>query len=378
MFERDTDQELLEETTRRFLESEASTEKLRLLAGTDAGFDYSYWRQGAELGWTSLLVAEEAGGGSISGDGVLDLMLLVYQFGLHASPGPLGPTNLVAGALDRWGSAEQKADALAKLMTGEEVGSWALAEPAPNDAFGTVTVEARRDGGSFVLNGIKRPVEAASEAGYILVVARLGDGLAQLLVPRGTPGVAMKPLRGLDMTRRYAEVRFDEVRLPLRAVVGEPGTAASAVEWLVDLAVVMQVAEMVGAMQWAFDTTLEWVFNRYSFGRPLASYQAIKHRFADMKTWLEASYAIAGAAARAVQDDPSDRSETVSSAKFYVGRQGGELLQDCIQLHGGVGVTFAHDLHIFLRRVATNIPTYGNPREHAARIGRALEARGDG
>ena len=153
------------------------------------------------------------------------------------------------------------------------------------------------------------------------------------------------------MTRRYAQVDLENVRLPESAVVGTAAGANSEVEWLTDLAVVIQLAEMVGAMQWAFDTTLEWAFNRYSFGRPLASYQEIKHRFADMKMWLEGSYAITDAAARAVEVDSGDRSEQVSAGKFYVGRYGTELVQDCVQLHGGIGVTFDHDLHIFLRRV---------------------------
>jgi alkylation response protein AidB-like acyl-CoA dehydrogenase len=175
------------------------------------------------------------------------------------------------------------------------------------------------------------------------------------------------------MTRRYARIEFDRTRLPLSARVGEAGQANDAVDWLTDLAVVIQLAEMVGAMKWAFDITLEWAFNRYSFGRPLASYQEIKHRFADMKMWLEGSFAIAATAARAVQDNAANRTETVSAGKFYVGRQGGELMQDCVQMHGGIGVTFDHDLHLFLRRMTSDIPTFGSPAEHAARITQVLE-----
>ena len=132
------------------------------------------------------------------------------------------------------------------------------------------------------------------------MTARHESGLSQFLVPHDAPGLTLTPLQGLDMTRRFARVDFDQVRVPLDALVGEAGAAGPAIDWLTDLAVVIQLAEMVGAMQWAFDTTLEWAFNRYSFGRPLASYQEIKHRFADMKMWLEASYAITDAAAEAV------------------------------------------------------------------------------
>ena len=115
--------------------------------------------------------------------------------------------------------------------------------------------------------------------------------------------------------------------------------------------------------------------SRYSFGRPLASYQEVKHRFADMKLWLEASRAIAAQASEAVDGDLPNRSEVVSAAKFYVGRYGLELMQDCVQLHGGIGITFDHHLHLFLRRVATNTPLFGTPAQHAARLTQIHQAR---
>jgi alkylation response protein AidB-like acyl-CoA dehydrogenase len=373
MFERSADQELFEDTTRRFLDSHSPVTKLRDLAGTKAGFEPDYWRQGAELGWTSLVVPEEAGGGSVSGSGVLDLALLAYQFGLHAAPGPLGPTNLVGAAVGRWGSEEQQTGILAELLAGERIAAWALAEPRPHDRLGSVGLKATTAGDSVVLTGVKEPVEAGGEAQTLLVTAREGSGLSQFLVPHDAPGLSIAPLQGVDMTRRYARVEFDQTRVPLTARVGDASAAEDAVAWLTDLAVVIQLAEMVGAMKWAFDITLEWAFNRYSFGRPLASYQEIKHRFADMKMWLEGSFAIAAAAARAVQDDATNRVETVSAGKLYVGRQGGELMQDCVQMHGGIGVTFDHDLHLYLRRVTSDIPTFGSPAEHAARITQVLE-----
>jgi alkylation response protein AidB-like acyl-CoA dehydrogenase len=257
------------------------------------------------------------------------------------------------------------------------VAAWALAEAAPNDKLGRIGLEARTDGDSIVLTGTKVPVEAGTEAQNILVTARHESGLSQFLVSNDASGLTVTPLQGLDMTRRYARVEFNSVRVPLDALVGEAGAAGPAVEWLTDLAIVIQLAEMVGAMQWAFDTTLEWALNRYSFGRPLASYQEIKHRFADLKMWLEASYAITTAAAEAVEADSSNRSELVSAGKLYVGRQGGELMQDCVQLHGGIGVTFDHDLHLFLRRVTADIPTFGGPTEHATRIADLLETQED-
>ena len=127
-------------------------------------------------------------------------------------------------------------------------------------------------------------------------------------------------------------------------------------------------AESVGAMQRSFDLTVEWAFDRYTFGRPLSSYQALKHRYADMKSWLEGSHALADAATDAIQDRTPDAGELASAAKAFIGDYGVELVQDCVQLHGGIGVTYEHDLHLFLRRVTLDRALLGTPSEHRLRV----------
>jgi alkylation response protein AidB-like acyl-CoA dehydrogenase len=235
-----------------------------------------------------------------------------------------------------------------------------------------VQLAAGREAGSYVLSGTKTAVEGGGEAEWFLLTARDEEDLVHFLVPRDTPGLTVTPLEGLDMTRRFARLDLDGLRIDDGDRLD--GAGRDALEWLSDLAVLVQLGEMVGAMQWALDTTLEWSFNRYSFGRPLASYQEIKHRFADMKMWLEASYAITDQAAQAMDDGRPERAEIVSTAKLYVGTQGVELMQDCVQLHGGIGVTFDLDLHLFLRRVTTDVALFGLPSEHAARIGRLIHS----
>jgi alkylation response protein AidB-like acyl-CoA dehydrogenase len=374
VFTRTEDQRLFEATTRRFLEAECPLDKMRDLAGHAAGYERKFWQRGAELGWTSLVVPADAGGGSVSEQGVRDLALVAYQFGLHAAPGPLLGSNVVAAAIGRWGSREQQAGPLTQLLRGDVAGAWALTE-APNRTLGQIELRATESTDGFVLDGVKSPVEGGADASYFLVTACSGPGLSQLLLPAGSPGLRIAPLHSLDMTKRFARLEFDHVELPRSSLIGAAGAAGAAVEWLIDLAVTVQVAEICGAMHWAFDTTLEWTLTRYSFGRPLASYQEIKHRFADMKLWLEASLAITAQASDAVARDLANRSELVSAAKFYVGRYGMELMQDCVQLHGGIGVTFDHDLQLFLRRVATNTPLFGSPVQHAARLTDILDAR---
>jgi alkylation response protein AidB-like acyl-CoA dehydrogenase len=370
-----SDQEFFAETTRKFLEDKAPVQALREMRDDPVGYKQDYWQQGAELGWTSLLVSEDDGGGSISGGGVNDIALVAFEFGRHAAPGPLLSNNIVAGALSRGGTDAQKADVLQAIIAGEVMASWCWAEPRPNSGLGTVTMEAKAAGGGYTLSGTKSPVENGANTQQFLVTARSDGGLTQFLVPADAAGVTVTPMHTVDLTRRFASVSFDNVQVSADQVVGQAGKAEQDVERQLQLAIVIQLAEMVGAMDIALEMTIEWAFNRYSFGRPLASYQELKHRFADMKMWLEASHAIADAAARAVQDDAPNAAEMVSAGKAYIGQFGPELMHDCVQMHGGIGVTFDHDLHLYLRRVVLGAQLFGTVHEHRERLTQILEGR---
>jgi alkylation response protein AidB-like acyl-CoA dehydrogenase len=290
-----SDQELFRETTAKLLDELVPVGELRRLRDDPDGFDREYWRRGAELGWTSLLVGEEHGGGSIGGQGLVDLALVAYEFGRHAAPGPLLVTNIVAATLDETGG-EGFDGVIKELLSGESVATWCLGEPPPEDGLGGIHLDVRVEGDEVVLNGVKRPVESGARADYLLVTGRTGPGLTQILVPAGSAGVSVSAMHSADVTRRFSVVAFDDLRVPLHSLVGEAGTADEQVERQLGRAVAIGNAEAVGAMQTAFDMTVEWAFDRYSFGRPLASYQELKHRFADMKSWLEASHAVSDAA----------------------------------------------------------------------------------
>lgn len=356
------DQEFFRQTTRKFLAAECPIATVRSLEDDPAGFTPEYWTRGAELGWTSMLVPEADGGGSLSEHGLLDLVLVAEEMGRLVSPGPLVPVNVVASALAASGSREQRAALLPGLLSGEAVAAWC--GPSPIDP------EAQGDG--FVLTGVVGPVEAGAQAEHLLVAARTGDDVTQLLVPADAAGVTVTALGGLDLVRRFAEVRFDAVVVPASAVVGTVGGAADDIERQLQIAVVLQCAETVGAMDRIFELTLEYLGDRYSFGRPLSSYQALKHRVADLKMWLEACHATAAAAARAVASGADNASELISAAKSTIGPHATELIQDCVQLHGGIGVTWEHDLHLYLRRATVNRATYGTPEEHRERIATVL------
>jgi alkylation response protein AidB-like acyl-CoA dehydrogenase len=365
LLELSSEQEFFQKTTAKFLDGQAPVTELRRLRDDKAGFGSDYWRRGAELGWTSLLVDERDGGVAVSSNGLVDLTLVAYEFGKHAAPGPLVSSNVVAGALSH---ARADADLISGLLDGSAIGTWCMSEGAPSDGLSGIAFDITVEGKELVLNGVKRPVESADQASLFLVTGRTGGGLTQVVVPASAKGISLVPMRNVDLTRRFSVVTFDNVRVPATALLGCVGEAHDDVERQLQQALVILNAEAVGAMQRAFDMTVEWAFDRYSFGRSLASYQALKHRFAHMATWLQASHAISDEAARAVAEGSPEAGELVSAAKAYIGEYGIELLQDCVQLHGGIGVTYEHDLHLFLRRGTLARALFGTPDAHRRRV----------
>jgi alkylation response protein AidB-like acyl-CoA dehydrogenase len=364
-----SDQDFFHETTARFLDESVPPGTVRELRNEPSGFDRRYWKQGAELGWTSLLVDEAYGGGTISDEGLVDLGLVAYEFGRHAAPGPLVSSNIVASALSRHGDKGVAADHLPALLSGDAVASWCAPhiDGVRDGWWSDVRIEL--DGDELVVEGEARPVESAAEADVLLVTGQGDGGATQLLVPTSAAGVTVTSLSTVDLTRRYGAVRFDSVRVPVAAAVGRPGKADADVDHQLVLATALVCAESVGAMQAAFDMTLEWAFDRYSFGRPLASYQALKHRFADMFVWLQGSHAVSDAVLSAVSSGTPGAVELASAAKAYIGEYGAELIQECVQLHGGMGMTFEHDVHLYLRRLTVDRALYGTPADHLRSVG---------
>ncbi len=223
------DQELLADTTRKFLQTTVPLTAVRGLAENPDGFDRGWWLRGAELGWTSLLVDERRGGGSVSEAGLRDLALVAEEMGAMVSPGPLLATNVVAQTLSREASEELASHVLPGLISGQSVAAWYVAEPGRDITADGMTMQVRRDGADFILDGVKGPVEAGGQADWFLVTATGPEGLSQFLVPSSTPGLRITPLNGLDLVRRHAEIGFDGVRVPSSAVVGVIGRARAVV-----------------------------------------------------------------------------------------------------------------------------------------------------
>jgi alkylation response protein AidB-like acyl-CoA dehydrogenase len=253
------------------------------------------------------------------------------------------------------------------LIGGDSIGAWAFAESTDSWDGAGIDLEAMPEGEGFRLTGLKSCVQDAASADLLVVSARAPAGLTQFLLPKGTPGVNVSPLDSLDLGRRFANVQFDAAVVPSHALLGDVGGAGAAIERQRDLATVLVCAETVGAVNRCYEMTLEYARMRKTFGRPIGSYQALKHRFADMLLWLEGAKAITVAAASAAELDV-DRAEYASIAKAYVSDRGPAIVRDCLQIHGGIGYTWEYDLHLFLRRVDSNAALFGGAAHHEDRL----------
>ncbi len=341
-FDLTADQRLLQSATAEFLEKFCPVSAARALGEAGRAFDREIWRRGAGLGWVSLLVGEELGGGSVSGAGLVDATIIAEQFGRVAAPGPLVAVNVVAAALAEAANAGVHAGLIGRLLSGEAVGTWGCCAPGRGWDPVAGAVEAVAVGDGYRLTGVHDAVEAAGDADVFLVLARTAGGLAQFVVPGGAEGVSVSALASLDLTRGFGRVEYDGV--------------------------VLQCAELGGVVERVLEFTRQWLSDRFSFGRPLASYQVLKHRFADMTLWSHALQAAVAAAAAAVQERREDAAELVSIAKAYAGQRATDIVQDCVQLHGGLGVTWEHDIHVYLRRATVDRVTWGAPWQHRRRV----------
>lgn len=356
------DQQLFRETCRRVLDERSPITKVRELIDDPRGFDRDLWTQGGELGWYATLIPEQNGGGSVSGDGLVDLTIVAEELGRTVHPGPFQATNIVAFALAESGDNEQKERYLESMASGALIGTWAVAEEGGEWAASSIALTATPSPDGYVLDGVKCYVHDAQAANIMLVTAQAPDGLIQLVVPTDAPGVTVQPLRSLDLGRRLADVRFAGVTAPADAVVGVPGRAtAAAVERQLQVALVLQCAETNGATDQGLALTVQYSKDRVAFGRPIGSYQALKHRMADHRMWLEGSFATTAYAAQAVQQRRADAAAAARVAKAHVGKWSSVILHDCIQLHGGIGMTWDYDLHLYFRRAISNEMLYGSP-----------------
>ena len=340
------EQAALREVSRSMLAVSCPPQLVRSLASAGRDLDDKLWQRGAELGWIGLAVPEEHDG---AGQGLVELCLVAEELGRSVAPGPFLDSALTALAVGR----RTRPDLASALAAGDLKASWAH--------HGSVAAAA--DGDGLVLSGRATAVQAAAAADWLLVTAASDNGRRLVLVDRER--VAVEPRRTLDETRRWYDVVLDNARVGAADVVSAD---EAEIQWLTDAGAVLTAADSLGAGERLLDMTVSYVKVREQFGRPLGSFQSVKHKVTDMLTTLKGARAATYYAAMALDADVADATKAASVAKAFTTDGVAVLAGEALQTHGGIGFTWEHDLHLYLRRAKVNEVLYGAAAEHYERL----------
>jgi alkylation response protein AidB-like acyl-CoA dehydrogenase len=368
------EQEMLRRSTREFLAKECSSKVVRKLMESADAHDPALWKKMAGLGWTALGIPEEYGGVGT----FLDLIVVLEEGGRSLLPGPFFATmGLAVPALIEAGTEAQKKEALTAIADGRARATLAFTEPSGRWDAGGVTLTAKPVGGGWRLDGVKLFVPDAAGADYTVVAARTRgegeEGISLFLVKGKPKGMTVNELQTLDMTRRWNEVRFDGVELGADALMGAQDKAWPALKRALEWATAALCAEMIGGAQKVLEDSTEYAKTRHQFGKPIGIYQAVSHKLADMLVLSESGRSATYYAAWAVEADAPDRSLASSMAKAYVSDAYRKVAGDGIQVHGGIGFTWEHDMHLYFKRAKASEVTLGDATYHRELVAQALD-----
>jgi alkylation response protein AidB-like acyl-CoA dehydrogenase len=366
----------LRDTARRFLESECTTQFVRRRMAEPAAVTDEFWQKLAEQGWLGILYPEENGG---SGLGLVDLVVLMEEMGRAVMPGPFFSTVLLGGAaIAEAGSPEQRREWLPRIAAGNAKAALAWTEPNLRwDAAG-VALKARETRGGFNLSGSKLFVGDAHLADILVVAARtrdgstMEDGVSLLLMPKDTPGLAVTLLPTIDETRKLCEVQFDNVALPASALLGAMHRGWAPLSRVIARATVALAAEMCGGAQQVLDMTVAYAKIRIAFDKPIGSYQGVKHQAADMLVALENAKSLTYYAAWALDQGLDEAPLAVSMAKAAASDMYRKVAGTGIQLHGGIGMTWEHDLQLYFKRAKASEVAFGDASWHRERVAQLM------
>jgi alkylation response protein AidB-like acyl-CoA dehydrogenase len=337
-------------------------------------FDEKLWKKLADLGWTALGIPEQYGGVGT----FLDLVVVLEEAGRALLPGPFFATmGLAVPVLIEAGSEAQKKESLGAIAQGSARATVAFTEGSGRWDAESVTLAAKQTGAGWQLDGVKHFVPDAEVADYMVVVARTRgdgeDGITLFLIKGRPKGMTVTPLKAMDMTRRWTEVRFDKLQLDASSVMGSPNTAWPHLKRALEWATAALCAEMIGGGQKVLETSAEYAKTRHQFGKPIGIYQAVSHKLADMLVQSESARSATYYAAWTVDADAPDRSLASSIAKAYVSDAYRKIAGDGIQVHGGIGFTWEHDMHLYLKRAKASEVTLGDATYHRELVAQALD-----
>jgi hypothetical protein len=362
------DQKFVQQSARDFLAKNAGLDVCRkVLEAPAASSDPALWKGVAEMGWLGAVIAEEHGG---AGLGYLELVLIAEEIGRSLAPIPFsGSVYLATEAILRSGSEDQKKRWLPRLASGEVIGTFAFAEAAGETDVASVSTRFA----AGKLNGIKVPVLDAADAGLAVVVAQGARGPVLALVDLAAKGALRSHVGSFDPSRSVARIAFQDA--PAELLGSEAGGVAR-IETLLDRAAVMMGFEQIGGATRAFEITREFTLGRYAFGRPIASFQAVKHRLAELYAKIEIARSNGYYAAWALSTDSDELSLAACSFRAAASDAFELAAEEMIQLHGGVGFTWEYDCHLFYRRAKWLSAALGTPSEWREKLIQRLEAKG--
>jgi len=357
------EQEMLRSSARDFLTKEAPMTFVRAMMEDEVGFTGELWKKMAELGWMGLVLPEQYGG---SGLDFVDLVVVLEEMGRTVLPGPFFSTVALGGVgILEGGSDALKQELLPKLAAGDLKVTLAQLEPSGRwDADGIQTT-VKPDGKDVVLSGTKLFVPDAHTADLVIVAGRAPgssgrEGLSLVLVDARATGVKVSQLKTMDQTRRLSEVVLTDVRVPAGRVLGTPGQGWGLLDRMVDRGKVGLCAEMCGGAQKVLEMSVDYAKVREQFGKPIGSFQAIQHKCANMLVEVESSKSVTYYAAWAVANDAPEAPLAAAMAKAYCSDAYRHVSGEGIQIHGGIGFTWEHDMHLYFKRAKSSEVTFGD------------------
>jgi 3-oxocholest-4-en-26-oyl-CoA dehydrogenase beta subunit len=375
-FELDEEQIMLKTSARDFLDKECPKRLVRAMMEDEAGYSPELWKKMADLGWMGLVFPEKYGG---VGSSFLDLAVLLAECGRALVPGPLIPTIVLVGRpILAAGSETQKGYFLPKIASGQLVATLALLEESAGLEAADISMTATRSGDRYLLNGTKLFVPYANVADYFLCVVRTDmsvdaeSGISLLLVDARLPGIRTEILKTMTGDK-LCEITFEDVVVPEGSVLGEVNHGWAIMSRVLDEAQVAESAWMTGGAQWAMDTSIEYAKNRIAFGRPIGSFQAIQHKLANVALGVEGATSILYYAAWAITENHPDASIASSMAKSWCGEAYKQATFDGIQIHGGIGYTWDHDMHLYLKRAKACEVAFGDSDYHREKVAQMLK-----
>ena len=357
------EQEMLRQSARQFLDSECQMTYVRKMMEEDGGYSEEQWKKMAELGWLGLIFPEEYGG---SGLNMVDMVVVLEEMGRCVMPGPFFASVILGGlAIDLGGSKAQKKKFLPGICDGSLKATLAQVEESGRwDADG-IMLEAKKEGDGFSLSGTKLFVHDAHNADLLVVPARTSGkkgpkGITMFLVDAKAQGVKTTLLKTMDQTRKLCEINFSNVSVGKDAVLGKANHGWALLDRLIDRAKVALCAEMCGGMQKVLEMSVDYAKVREQFGRPIGSFQAIQHKCANMMVQTESSKSATYYAAWAVANDVPEAHLAACMAKAYCSDAYRMVSGEGIQIHGGIGFTWEHDMHLYFKRAKGSEVTFGD------------------